>query len=526
VAPLKRRFPAARTDRPMPQATPPKEGAICYYRVSTVGQLDNLSIETQQKACRDHCARAGLPILEEFQDAASAKTTERPQFQAMLEYCRKNHRHIGAVVVYSVSRFARNMTDHLAVRTSLRANEIRLISTTEAFDDSSSGKMLEGMMGLLAEWDNNVRSERTIAGMTTAIRAGKWCHKAPVGYLNDASLPGGLRIDPDRAAAIKQAFELFDSGYSKVEILQKMHALGLTISGSGKKITAQTLDKLLRNPTYAGWVISSWGITARGQFEPIVEDQVFQRVEARLAVKHGGQQAVRSPQNKDFPLRVFIKCGSCGKGLTGSFATGRRGKKYAHYFCRTSKCRAVKFRREDLHALFGGLLQSLVPKEGFIPLFQDVVKDVWRQRNAQQEAQRAEKLRLREKLESRRQRLVDLLVEGALRKPEYDDQIEKVGTQLKALGSELENSADSIEELDILLQFADWLLQRVAGIWNAAELGNKQRLQHVLFPDGLTVSSKAFGTPKHPLFFDTYSMDAHANYGLASPGGFEPPLPP
>ena len=146
-----------------------------------------------------------------------------------------------------------------------------------------------------------------------------------------------------------------------------------------------------------------------------------------------------------------------------------------------------------------------------MPLFQEVVKDVWRQRNAQHEAQRAEELRLKEKLEAKRQRLVDLLVEGALQKPEYVDQIEKVGTAFKVLGNESENVADSMEELDILLQFAEWLLLRVAGTWNAADLGNKLRLQRVLFPDGLTVSSEAFGTAKHPLFFDTYSMNTHAN---------------
>jgi hypothetical protein len=161
-----------------------------------------------------------------------------------------------------------------------------------------------------------------------------------------------------------------------------------------------------------------------------------------------------------------------------------------------------------------------------MPLFQEIVRSVWHEQNAHQLRQRAEKLRLRDKLEAKRQRLVDLLVEGQLQKPDYDDQIKKVGTAISALGIDVQVSTESDEELDTLLQFAEWLLLRVAGIWNAAEPENKRRLQHVLFPNGLTVSSEAFGTAKHPLFFDTYGVDGHSNSGLASPEGFEPSLPP
>jgi len=57
-------------------------------------------------------------------------------------------------------------------------------------------------MGLLAEWDNDVRSDRTIAGMKTAMKAGKFCHKAPVGYFNSDD-PGGLKEDPERASLVR-----------------------------------------------------------------------------------------------------------------------------------------------------------------------------------------------------------------------------------------------------------------------------------------------------------------------------------
>jgi len=41
--------------------------------------------------------------------------------------------------------------------------------------------------------------------------------------------------------------------------------------------------------------------------------------------------------NPGIPLRGLIHCKVCGRMLTGGMATGRFGKKYAHYFC-SSKC--------------------------------------------------------------------------------------------------------------------------------------------------------------------------------------------
>jgi hypothetical protein len=89
------------------------------------------------------------------------------------------------------------------------------------------------------------------------------------------------------------------------------------------------------------------------------------------------------------------------------------------------------------------------------------------------------------------------------------------------------NSLDPAEaDLERLLEFSEGLLQRVPGIWNAAELPNKLRLQQALFPNGLTVSADGFGTAQDPFFFKSSTLLVVAADDLASPGGFEPPLPP
>ena len=101
-----RTFTATRKDRSAKAPTARKTGAVIYCRVSTKDQLENFSIETQEKACRDYCERNGYRVLRVFREAASAKTSNspRPEFQAMLAHCRKHSEDIGAVVIYAISR--------------------------------------------------------------------------------------------------------------------------------------------------------------------------------------------------------------------------------------------------------------------------------------------------------------------------------------------------------------------------------------------------------------------------------------
>src|ERR1017187_5079595 len=92
-----------------------KNGAVIYCRVSTKEQADNFSLKTQDEMCRAYCERENLVVLAIFSEAESAKSVDRAQFQAMQGYCLKHYKEVAAVVVYSVSRFSRQTSDHLAV---------------------------------------------------------------------------------------------------------------------------------------------------------------------------------------------------------------------------------------------------------------------------------------------------------------------------------------------------------------------------------------------------------------------------
>ena len=69
-----------------------------------------------------------------------------------------------------------------------------------------------------------------------------------------------------------------------------------------------------------------------------------------------------------------------------------------------------------------------------MPLFDEVLKDVWKQKQAHQAAAVAKRMAA---LEDRKQRLIDSVVDGRIDKPTYDGQMAIVGTELNAAQAQL-----------------------------------------------------------------------------------------
>ena len=74
--------------------------AVIYCRVSTKDQVENLSLATQEQACRAYCEREGLDVERVFvEEGESAKTTQRTQLRQMKEFCRTGRSQISHIEV-------------------------------------------------------------------------------------------------------------------------------------------------------------------------------------------------------------------------------------------------------------------------------------------------------------------------------------------------------------------------------------------------------------------------------------------
>ena len=133
--------------------------AFIYLRVSSDGQgqtdydPDGLSIAAQREAATDKAIQLDASIADEWTDpgrSAYVDLHKRTGFLAMLEELKRCNQYeatrVDYVIVWSLSRWARNTVDHWQTRELVRKTGARLISITEpmAGEDTASGFLYEG----------------------------------------------------------------------------------------------------------------------------------------------------------------------------------------------------------------------------------------------------------------------------------------------------------------------------------------------------------------------------------------------
>lgn len=499
--------------------------AVIYCRVSTKEQIQNLSLPTQRRACEEYCRREDMEVARVFMEAGeSAKTANRTELNSLLAYCRLNKRQVNFVVVYNLSRFSRDTRAHHALTGLLAGFGISLRSVMEPIDDSPTGRLLESFLSSLAQFDNDVKAQRTRVGMTAALQLGRWTFQAPVGFLTGARGGPSLIPDPERADLVRKAFEEFGSGrLAKRDVLNRLNSQGLR-TRRGRPLSPQTFNSLLRNPVYAGRiVVGKFDVATAGDFEPLVSELLFRRVQARLAGR-GLASSRHSRLNPDFPLRRFVRCDSCETPLTGSWSRGH-AKRYAYYHC--AKCGEVRMAKGALEAAFEELLSRLQPRVEFMDLFEAVVLDVWKQRQASNRSARSKLEQQRGVLQERMDKLDEaFLFTEAIDRASYERQRDKLREQLALNDVEADEAATEDLDVEGLLAFGRSILTDASRLWAGAAFDQKLRLQSVFFPEGLSFDGVKFGTAPTCLAFAPLPASSTAKDALASPTRFELVLPP
>ena len=108
----------------------------------------------------------------------------------------------------------------------------------------------------------------------------------------------------------------------------------------------------------------------------------------------------------------------------------------------------------------------------------------------------------------------------------YEEHVARLNEQIAVTQLELHDAR--LEELDIeaVLGFARHLILNAAQMWIQASLDQRQRLQGVLFPDGLTYANGAIGIAITCPIFSYLDAVPGTVYGLVSPTGLNPSCHP
>src|SRR5579863_7506629 len=199
---------------------------VRYLRVSSPGQVntgynpEGISLPAQREACVSRERELGTVNVKEFiEPGRSAKSIEeRPAFQDMIAYLKANP-NVRYVVVYALSRFARNQYEDAIMMVTLERLGVELISAVERnLDNTRVGRAMHGMLAVFNEY------QVTASGLDIKYKMGRKVIEyggtlgpAKLGYLNETVRHEGHKVntivvDPERAPFIPMAFELYATG--------------------------------------------------------------------------------------------------------------------------------------------------------------------------------------------------------------------------------------------------------------------------------------------------------------------------
>jgi DNA invertase Pin-like site-specific DNA recombinase len=145
--------------------------AVIYSRVSTLKQ----STENQTLELREVCKRNNWSVVREISDngiSGSKGRTSRPGFDELHKMI--SRREADIVVVWSIDRLGRSITDLVAFMGELETKAMHFYSHQQAIDSRTpAGKMSFAIFSAVAEFERNIIRERVMAGLARAKAEGK-----------------------------------------------------------------------------------------------------------------------------------------------------------------------------------------------------------------------------------------------------------------------------------------------------------------------------------------------------------------
>lgn len=435
-----------------------------YARVSSERQADkDLSIPSQLKSMRDYVATKGWTVVREFIDAAeSARTANRPEFQRMFALARKKLPEFDIILVWKLSRFARNREDSIICKSLLRKHGVQVVSLSEPIDESPSGRLLEGVIEAVDEFYSANLAQDALRGMKENASRG-FCNGGipPYGYRHEHVRIGNqpkskLALEPQEAPIVKRMFDLCLSGLGLLEIAKTLNQEG-NRTRKGNPWNKTVIHYTLKNETYAGILVFNKGpakqvagkmsqecIRIEHAHPAIVSEDVFQRVQAML---HERSPKVMHPRFlvSDYLLSGLVYCGHCHGKLIGSSAKSGR---FHYYACQRvlkrgrSACRGGLIPRVKLEAAVLEKLKQRILTEANLISLVELVNDELSQAVRETDQRRLEIEARLEDLRARLHMLYGALETGQLTVDDLAPRIKELRIQIE----EFEERRDSIDK--------------------------------------------------------------------------------
>jgi site-specific DNA recombinase len=266
-----------------------------YTRKSTEHNLDLEfnSLDAQREACEAYIksqAHEGWRLVSDRYDdgAFSGASLERPALQVLLAEVRAGK--IDTIVVYKVDRLTRSLADFAKLVELFDQHGVSFVSITQSFNTTSSmGRLTLNVLLSFAQFEREVIGERVRDKIAASKRKGIWVGgPVPLGY---RCIDKKLVVLPQEAETVRAIFARYLELGSMGALIEDLDRRGIRTKANGRTDGRQrggirfgggSLAHLLKNRFYVGEMVYR-GEVHRGEHEPILDRDLFEAVQAKLA---------------------------------------------------------------------------------------------------------------------------------------------------------------------------------------------------------------------------------------------------
>ncbi|GAB5415901.1 MAG: hypothetical protein Crog2KO_00010 [Crocinitomicaceae bacterium] len=283
----------------------------------------------------------------------------------------KQSKSVSHVIVYSYERFSRTGVGGAKIADDLlKEYGVVTLSVTQELDPTtSSGSFQQNILFLFSQMDNELRRSKTITGMSELYRKGYTPRQVPFGFtnLNKGRAVNQKIVVNKQGELLRKAFHWkANEQMGNTDIVRRLREYDM-------KIDNRRLAEIFANPYYCGLLVSKMipGEIIEGRHEKLVSREVFLKVN-NIVVENRktNHPLTHREHDENLPLKVFAKCSSCGKSMTG-YQVKAKGLYY--YKCRTIGCKH-NVSAKKMHKQFADLLSIFRIDEQDVPLIKTAVE--------------------------------------------------------------------------------------------------------------------------------------------------------
>ena len=383
-----------------------------YTRVSTAMQIDGYSLDAQKARMKAYAEYNDYEIAGQYEDAGkSGKSVEgREAFNQMMEDIKTGKDDVSFVLVFKLSRFARNAADVLSTLQTMQDFGVNLVCVEDGIDSSKdAGKLMISVLSAVAEIERDNIRVQTMEGRIQKAREGQWNGGfAPYGY---SLIDGRLEINEEEAVAIRTIFDQYvhtDMGSTALAKYLENHGIRKIARQNGKNplFDAALIRRILNNPVYSGKI--AYGrrklekvhgtrneyhqveqenfLLVDGRHEALISPEIWEAAQVKLASQAQKYKRVNPGRNeKVHLLSGIVKCPICGVGMYGNKSIkhkpdGSKYKDFYYYGCkhrqmvRGHKCDFKKQINEELlDDAVSEIIAKLVKSPKFAAMMQEKI---------------------------------------------------------------------------------------------------------------------------------------------------------